>query len=90
MRNPGARAAPASEVATDRVRGEQVRELYRTASVALNAALVGAFMLCGVLFYIGAQTPRPLAVWMAFVLGDFALRQGLGMAFRKAQPPASE
>ena len=80
------RAGPASVATTGRVRGEQVRELYRTAAVALNAALVGAFMLCGVLFYIGAQTLSTLATWLALVAADFAIRQSLGIAFRKAQP----
>lgn len=85
--NAGRAATPAVPVPyTDRIRGEQIRTLYRTASVALRAALIGAFVLCGVLLYISAQTPAVLAGWMAFVLADFAVRQGLCLAFRRAQP----
>ena len=54
-----------------------MRALFRSASVALNAALIGAIVLCGVLFYVGAQKPRALSVWMAFVFADFLVRKGL-------------
>lgn len=74
----------------DRIRGEQTRALYRTAPVALNAALVGAFVLCAVLLYIDAQAPRVVAIWLGFVLADFALRQGLFLMFRKARPLPAE
>ena len=77
----GTPAVPVSH--TDRIRAEQIRTLYRTAPVALSAALVGAFVLCGVLLYIGAQTPLTLAVWMAFVAADFGVRQGLCLVFRR-------
>ncbi|MEQ1805567.1 MAG: HAMP domain-containing sensor histidine kinase [Burkholderiaceae bacterium] len=86
--NVGALAAPMSH--TDRVRGEQMRTLYRTAPLALSGALFGAFVLCGVLHYIQAQTSVALAAWMALVLADFTVRQGLCQMFRKAQPPLAE
>ena len=70
----------------DRVRHEQMRGLFRTAPVGLNAALVGAFVLCGVLLYLDAQTPAVLARWMALVIADFAFRQGICAAYRKLEP----
>ena len=70
-------------VSLDRIRAEQVRGLFRTTPVALNAALVGALVLCGVLLYLDAQTPAALGVWMAFVIADFAVRQGICIAFRR-------
>ncbi len=75
---------------TDRVRGEQIQALYRSATAGLNAALVGALALCGVLLYIGAQTPLALAIWLAFVCADFALRQSLCRAYRRRQPPLAD
>ncbi len=72
-------------VSLDRIRAEQVRGLFQTTPVALNAALVGALVLCGVLLYLDAQTPAVLAVWMAFVTADFALRQGICAAFRRIE-----
>ena len=81
---------PTSTATTDRVRGEQIRELYRTAAVALNAALLAAFMLCGVLLYVRAQTLLTLAAWMSLVVADFAIRQGLGLAFRRHAHPDFE
>ena len=85
--NAGRTPAPqAPESHTDRIRGEQIRTLYRTAPVALSAALFGAVVLCGVLLHVGAQTPAALAVWMAFVVVDFAVRQGLCLMYRNAQP----
>jgi two-component system, sensor histidine kinase len=81
-----ATVAPAPGVPQDRIRSEQIRGLFRTAPVGLNAALIGAFVLCGVLLYLDAQTPAVLARWMALVLADFTLRQGLCAAFRKVEP----
>lgn len=72
-------------VSLDRIRAEQVRGLFRTTPVALNAALVGALVLCGVLLYLDAQTPAALALWMAFVTADFAVRQGICAAFRRIE-----
>ena len=74
----------------ERVQVEQIRTLYRTASVALNIALVGALVLCGVLLYIEAQTPRVVGLWLAFVAADFALRQGSSLLFQRLQPPAAQ
>jgi signal transduction histidine kinase len=54
-----------------------MRTLFHSASVALNAALIGAFVLCGVLLYVETQTPRVLGGWMILVLADFAVRQGM-------------
>lgn len=81
--------APGTEP-SDRILGEQVRALYRTAFPALNVALFGAVALSGVLLYIDAQAPQVVAVWMAFVLADFALRQGLGLMFRATQPALTD
>ena len=84
-------AAPAAPVAyTERIRGEQIRTLYRTAPVALSAALIGALVLCGVLLYIDAQTPQAVALWMALVAADCAVRQGLCLLFRRRQPPLAD
>jgi signal transduction histidine kinase/CheY-like chemotaxis protein len=69
---------------TDPIRSEQIRMLHRSAEVALAAALTGACVLCGSLLYIGAQTPAALALWMAWVLADFLLRQGLCFMVRRA------
>jgi signal transduction histidine kinase/CheY-like chemotaxis protein len=74
----------------DRIRGDQMRALFRSAAVALNAALVGACVLCGVLWYIDAQTPRALAGWMVFVVADYALRQGVCHLYRRRAPPAGD
>ena len=79
-----------SQSHADRIRGEQIRTLYRTAPVALSAALFGALVLCAVLLYVGAQTPAALALWMAFVVADFALRQGLCLMYRHTQPAPAE
>jgi signal transduction histidine kinase len=73
----------------ERVQVEQIRTLYRTAAVALNIALVGALVLCGVLLYIEAQTPQVVGLWLAFVGADFALRQGSSLLFLRLQPPAA-
>ncbi len=82
----------------DRVREEQMRVLFRTAPVGLNAALVGAFVLCGVLLYLDAQTPAVLARWMALVIADFACakasaRRSAGSSRRRfagaPRPPSS-
>lgn len=81
----GAAGGSARIVSEDRVREEQVRGLFRTAPVGLNAALVGGFVLCGVLLYLDAQTPAVLARWMALVIADFAFRQGICAAFRKLE-----
>jgi signal transduction histidine kinase/CheY-like chemotaxis protein len=72
---------------SERIQAEQIRTLYRTAAAALNIALVGALVLCGVLLYIDAQTPRVLGLWLAFVCADFALRQGSSILFLRLQPP---
>ena len=80
-----ATVASASVVSQDRIRSEQIRGLFRSAPVGLNAALIGAFVLCGVLLYLDVQTPAVLARWMALVIADFALRQGLCAAFRKIE-----
>ena len=74
----------------ERVQVEQIRTLYRTAAVALNIALVGALVLCGVLLYIEAQTPRVVGLWLAFVGADFALRQGSSLLFLRLQPPGAQ
>ncbi len=68
------------------MQAEQIRTLYRTAAVASNIALVGALVLCGVLLYIDAQTPRAVGLWLAWVCADFALRQGSSLAFQRLQP----
>jgi signal transduction histidine kinase/CheY-like chemotaxis protein len=81
----GAGSGSSRVFSEDRVREEQMRVLFRTAPVGLNAALVGAFVLCGVLLYLDAQTPAVLARWMALVIADFALRQGICAAFRKVE-----
>ena len=75
-------------VSHDRIRAEQIRGLFRTTPVALNAALVGALVLCGVLLYLDAQTPAVLARWMAVVVVDFAVRQGICAAFRRVESDA--
>jgi hypothetical protein len=86
MNAAGARV-PAMPVAyTERIRGEQIRTLYRTAPVALGAALIGALVLCGVLLYIDAQTPAAVTLWMALVAADGAVRQGLCLLFRRRWP----
>jgi len=41
-------------------------------------------VLCGSLFHIDAQTPARLGLWLACVFADFALRQGLCLAVRRA------
>ena len=46
---------PRPQAHAERVQVEQIRTLYRTAAVALNIALVGALVLCGVLLYVEAQ-----------------------------------
>ncbi len=74
----------------ERIQAEQIRTLYRTAAVALNIALVGALVLCGVLLYIDAQTPRVVGLWLAFVCADFALRQGSSLVFLRLQPPGAQ
>jgi len=74
----------------ERIQAEQIRTLYRTAAVALNIALVGALVLCGVLLYVDAQTPRVLGLWLAFVCADFALRQGSSLLFLRLQPPGTQ
>jgi hypothetical protein len=84
-RNGDTTPGEAREVSKDRIGAEQIRSLFRTAPVGLNAALVGAFVLCGVLLFLEAQTPAVLARWMAFVIADYALRQGLCAAFRKVE-----
>ena len=85
MKGEQAAAVSKPAVSEDRVREEQIRNLFRTAPVGLNAALVGAFVLCGVLLYLDAQTPAVLARWMALAIADFALRQGICAAFRRAE-----
>lgn len=56
------------------VAAEQIRGLYRTAPAGLVAALIGAFLLAGVLPYVGS-TPLPhIFWWLIFVLADFSLR----------------
>jgi two-component system, sensor histidine kinase len=74
----------------ERIQAEQIRTLYRTAAVALNIALVGALVLCGVLLYIDAQTPYVLGLWLAFVCADFAVRQGSSLLFLRLQPPDTQ
>ena len=73
----------------DRIRGEQMRALFRSALVALNAALIGACLLCGVLLYIDAQPPSALLGWMAFVMADYLLRSGICRLHRRLQPGAA-
>jgi signal transduction histidine kinase/CheY-like chemotaxis protein len=74
----------------ERIQAEQIRTLYRTAAVALNIALVGALVLCGVLLYIDAQTPQAVGLWLVFVCADFALRQGSSLLFQRLQPPGTQ
>jgi signal transduction histidine kinase/CheY-like chemotaxis protein len=74
----------------DRIQGEQIRSLYRSAVVALNAALVGALVLCGVLYYIGAQTVQALAVWLILVVADYAIRQSLYLVYRRSSPALTD
>ena len=81
---------PASSRHAERVQAEQIRTLYRTAAVALNIALVGALVLCGVLLYIDAQTPRAVGLWLAWVCADFVLRQGSSLAFQRLKPPGAQ
>ena len=69
-----------------RVQAEQVRALYRSATVALNVALFGAVVLCGMLLYIGAQAPRIVGLWLVFVCLDFAIRQGCSLLFTRRRP----
>ncbi|MEP6739824.1 MAG: ATP-binding protein [Caldimonas sp.] len=88
MNANGGGIAATSGVSADRIRAEQVRGLFRTTPVALNAALVGALVLCGVLLYLDAQTPAVLGLWMASVIADFALRQGICVAFRRIESSA--
>ncbi len=84
--NGGAAAAGLkAAVSQDRIRAEQIRGLFRTAPVALYAALVGALVLCGVLLYLDAQAPAVLATWMAFVIADLVVRQGICAAFRRVE-----
>ena len=85
MTAEGAAAGSARVVSEDRVRAEQVRGLFRTTPVALNAAFVGALVLCGVLLYLDAQPPAVLAQWMVLVVVDIAFRQGICAAFRRLQ-----
>ena len=86
--NAPVQAAPLAHA--ERVQVEQIRTLYRTAAVALNIALVGAVVLCGVLLLIEAHPLRTLGIWLAFVLADFALRQGSSMAYLRLKPPAAQ
>ena len=87
MNSPGSSEPVSRQPEPERIQAEQIRTLYRTAAVALNIALVGALVLCGVLLYIDAQTPRVLGLWLAFVCADFALRQASSLLFLRLQPP---
>ncbi len=90
VNSPRSSAPAAPQPQAERIQAEQIRTLHRTAAVALNIALVGALVLCGVLLYIGAQTPRVLGLWLAFVGADFALRQGSSLLFLRLQPPGTQ
>ena len=81
---------PRPQAHAERVQVEQIRTLYRTAAVALNIALVGALVLCGVLLYVEAQTPQVVGTWLVFVCADFVVRQGSSLLFLHRQPPGEQ
>jgi signal transduction histidine kinase len=66
-----------------RVRSEQIRVLYRSTPIGLFAALIGAFVLTGVLVYVNGKPWRDAALWLVLVCVDFAARQILCLAYAR-------
>jgi len=69
---PGSLIGPSRETAsglrqTDRFRAEQVRILYRSGSVGVVGAMVGAIVLAGLVLYLGAGSPQLIEGWVSFL-----------------------
>lgn len=81
---PGTRTAQGEWVSA-----EQIRGLYRTAPAGLIAALIGAFLLSGVL-YVGNTSLSHVSLWLIFVLADFSVRSRLCRAYARRKPADSD
>jgi len=70
-----------------RARADQVALLYRSWHRTTASMILGALILCTVLW--GHASPLAMLVWIAAILANQAWRGVLAHAYRRARPPAA-
>lgn len=81
--------APASED-SDRFPPEQVAELFRTVSMGVLVAAIGALVLAGSLVLLGELAAITGIVWTAAVIACAALHLGLRQGYLRARTPDAD
>lgn len=69
--------------ALERLRGEQIRLLYRSAPTGVVAAMIGAFVLASLIWYLNPAAHHALILWLCVVASDVSLH--LLLAWRYAR-----
>ena len=81
-------AAVSSVAARPQAHADQVATLYRSWHRTTASMVLGALILCSVLW--GQVAPRVMAAWFAAILVNQAWRGVLARAYRRAQPAAAD
>jgi signal transduction histidine kinase/CheY-like chemotaxis protein len=70
----------------DRLRSEQIRMLYRGGPIGVLVAGIGAFMLGGMVIYLGAIPKGAIYIWLAVVAADVVSHLLVARAYHHARP----
>jgi signal transduction histidine kinase/CheY-like chemotaxis protein len=74
----------------DRIRGEQIKALYRAGSIGILTSLGAAIVLTGTLVYIGGLPLTIAGIFLAAMLANTVGRSLLVQNYRCAAPPAAD
>jgi signal transduction histidine kinase/CheY-like chemotaxis protein len=74
----------------DRLRSEQIRMLYRGGPIGVLVAGIGAFMLGGMVLYLGAIPKGATYVWLTVVAADVASHLLVARAYYRARPAEAD
>jgi signal transduction histidine kinase/CheY-like chemotaxis protein len=69
--------------ALERLRAEQIRLLYRSGPIGVVAAMIGAFVLAALVWYLDPGAAPAITVWLCVVVADVSLH--LLLAWRYAR-----
>ncbi len=82
---PRARGELRMAAALERLRAEQIRLLYRSGPIGVVAAMMGAFVLASLVWYLNPAALRAISVWLCVVVADVSLH--LFTAWRYTRSP---
>ncbi len=69
--------------ALERLRAEQIRLLYRSGPIGVVAAMMGAFVLASLIWYLDPAALHAIVIWLCVVVADVSLH--LLLAWRYAR-----